>query len=223
MNPPKKKNLFLIVADHLLESDNLIKEWAEDAKLRRTWYWLCAFMVGFLAVTLIFRIPLRSFAGESETATLIYRWASFLLILAFIVITIIFTTQYARFVLSRKGVLHLPSIGFFYILSLIGFAKLHYFLYFLAPGFYTLTDPHVEWTPFFTDVAGGNYKLNFEFMLYSALNSMNAQYHRIAPSSAWVSLVTYIQSLYTLCLVAVLIAGYVNQKFEFRGDPPTED
>lgn len=214
----EKSNLFIVIADHLLENDKTTKPWAADKSLRVAWYWLCAWVVVFLALTILFRIPLRGIAGESPEITLIYRWTSLMLCVGVIVIAFHFTFFYAKFVLHQKGRLHLQSVLFFYVLTILGFSKLYYFLYFIQPTLFLYPASPIDPSPLFMDMNSGNYLINFEFMLFSALSSLNTQYHGIRSNSAWVSVALFAQSLYTLCMVAVLIAGYVNQQFEYVDD-----
>jgi hypothetical protein len=48
--------------------------------------------------------------------------------------------------------------------------------------------------------------------LFSAFQSVNGTYFKIRASSAGVSIITYVQSLFTISLISLLIASYVNQK-----------
>ena len=211
----EKSNLFIIIADHLLASDKSSKPWASDKGLRTSWYWLCGWFAAFFGQILIFRIPLQGIAAQSHEVTLIYRLLSTGLCLGLVVIAFHFTYVYAKFVLRQRGRLHLKSVLFFYSLTVVAFSKLFYFLYFIDPTLFNYPANPVDYSPVITDMSTGNYIMNLEFMLYSALSSLNTQYHGISANSAWVSVALFAQSLYSLCLVAVLIAGYVNQRFEY--------
>ena len=50
-----------------------------------------------------------------------------------------------------------------------------------------------------------------DFLVFSALQTLNSTYGRIRPESALVSILGWLQSLYTLALVALLVASYVSQ------------
>jgi hypothetical protein len=210
-----KPNLFIVAANHLLLRDKTMKSWSSNKQLRSAWNWLFAWLLGFFALTIIFRVPLRNLVSKSADVTLVYRWVMVVLSIGLIVIAFYFTFFYAKFVINKRGRLHLRSVLFFYVLTVVGFAKLYYFLYFIDPSLFLYSGSPINPSPLLTDMMAGNYLITLEFVLFSALNSLNTQYHGITANSAWVSVALFFQSLYTLCLVAVLIAGYVNQRFEY--------
>ena len=218
----RKPNLFIVIADCLLESDQKTKSWSSEKDLRTSWYWLCGLIVALFVIGIIFKIPLRGIAGESHEVTLIFRWLFTGLFLGFIVITFYFTYFYAKFALSHRGRLHLRTVFGFYLLTVIGFAGFYYFLYFIDPTLFSYPGSPINPTPF-TDTSLENYIMMLEFILFSAQSSLNTQYHGISANSASISVALYAQSLYTLSLVAVLIAGYVNQTFEYIDEDRSGD
>ena len=215
MSKSKAENIFIVIADHMLETTDMTKDWSKQTGLRRCWYWLCGLFFGQIGISFVFRTMLKSFAAHSTALTFVYRLIIAAVFLFIAVLTITFAFEYAKFVTTRRNRLHFLAVLFFYALSILSFGKLYYFIYFMWPNTFVYPGAPLVPSPLLDDLGFAHWHMTTEFILFSAFQSVNGSYPNIRPESMGVSVLLYVQSLFTLMLIAVLIAGYVNQRFDY--------
>ena len=82
----------------------------------------------------------------------------------------------------------------------------------LSPPSFDYTDPFVEPLQTISDDWWNNFRTKIDFLLFSALHSIGGGFHKIELNSYVSSLLGWIQSLYSISLIALFIASYVNQR-----------
>lgn len=208
------RKLIYKIARLMLESEVGTRDWVKEPSLLRCWYCFCGLVLASFFVTLLFRItPLCSWATRSIYATAAFRWIMFSIMMALIICVFIFTYQYFKYVLVERHKFMLQNVLFFYIISVVVFAMEYYFLYLISPSLFLYSNPPVAVVETLRPITLGTYLIKCDFLLFSAFHTVTGTYFKISPNSIWVSLMSYIQSLYTLALVALLVAAYVNRRF----------
>lgn len=192
----------------VLEADECSSGWSNVESLRRCTYILWALVVLFFLGFFLPRLLLEDYFADSVTATRIYRCFMLVISLGWIILTAAFTYFYYRYILSKGGQIYFQNIFYFYMLSVIFFGFSYFYLYLLFPYWFTFDSP-VPVSPTFMMIPR-SYITNF--ILFSAFQSVNGSYFRIRANSALVSLLTYFQAIYTISLIALFVASYVNQK-----------
>jgi len=151
---------------------------------------------------------------NSTLLTRIYRVSMVTTSLSVALTGIILSFFYYRHILIKRLRVSLEYIIYFYALSVIMFGIFYLCLYLLEPKFFNIVHPIYVVSQTWQRPP---YYLKCEFVLFSAFTSVNGSYYRIHANSAIVSLMTYIQSIYTIALLSLFIASYVNQKTKTTG------
>jgi hypothetical protein len=203
----------LRIADLLLESDEGTKDWVSVASLRRSWYVLCGILFAILVV-LALRSPLTPILASSAPTTLAYRVAILSLLILLECAVVFLAIRYYKYIISKKAPIRFDNILLFYFFSIIVFAGIYVEIYYIAPSSFTYQNPPVPYhatidsiIPFWTAL-----KMYFDFVLFSAFQTVNGAFYRIQGKALFISVLTYFQSLSTLGLVSLFIASYVNRK-----------
>jgi hypothetical protein len=211
--PATNRNVWLRVADLFLENEEGSRDWIKVPELRRAWYLVCG--LGIIAGVFAVSTPVfRPLIGSTESATLTFRLAASTLIILLIFGEIYLSFLYFRFALNRRVAIRLGTILNFYFSITFLFGLLHYFLYTIYPDSYLYDHPQAvvlsklstgaDWWP--------HLKMKSEFFLFSAFQTINGSFYKIQPRSTLVSVAAYLQTLYTVSLISLFIAAYVNRK-----------
>jgi len=134
----------------------------------------------------------------------------FLLSVGNIVLIMLAVYSYYQYVLSRGGRIFLSNVIVFYSCSVVFFGYAYLYFYALSPSSFVFGSPPVTIQP--THIQSLPFSFTMQFFLFSAFQSVHGSYYRIHVNSAWASIIAYFQSLFTIALIALLIASYVNQK-----------
>lgn len=207
----KTRDLLAKIINLVLESEEATSDWVNVTSLHRCFYGLVAGLFLFVVAILVPQTYyLNSHIGNSMAASQLYRY--FMLLLSTGIIIVIMTTVYFyyQYILSRGGHIYLSNIVIFYIFSVVFFGFSYLYLYSLFPNSFIFDSPTViiqrakiQQLPF---------SFTVQFIMFSAFQSVHGSYYRIHVNSALASIITYSQSLFTIALIALLIASYVNQK-----------
>ena len=206
------RNVLIKIADILLLSDESTANWITDKKLLQAWYLFC----GILAVLFIERLFFHFFVeyGEkSSLLTFLLRAINFGLSLISIGILINMTYCYFDFIVKKRIQISLDNVLVFYILSIVFWSFAYGYLYLLSPSYFAYVDPVV--VPTQTAVHLSWWKAmhaQLDFLIFSALHSTGGGFYKLRFNDLVSSIIGWIQSLYSLSLVVLLIASYVNQK-----------
>ncbi len=195
-----------LVLDHPVTND-----WLKNPPLRSSWYGLLVYIFSFLFISTIFRsTPLLDYLSEMEYGVLGYR--VFMTILATLGLVLFFqlTFHYFRHTIGQGNSIRFGNVLTFYLGEISFFALLYYFLFYVNPEFFKYNETLVKWSPLIRQLPISSTK--FYFMLYTAFESVGGKSVFIESNSIPVSIINYIQTLYSFCLVSLLIAGYINQK-----------
>jgi hypothetical protein len=206
----KGSNLFIQILNLILKSDKDSAEWVKVTSLRRCFYLYIIFH--FLALIDYFIVPgmVGLYLETSVIATRIYRFSMFFIFLGWIILTMTFAYYYYRYVLSKGAPIILEYILYFYFYSVFCFGASYFYIYLLFPNLFIFDSLPSAISPTFTRSIPGLIPLNF--FLFSAFQSVHGSYYRIHVNSALISIMTYIQSVFTIALIALFISSYVNQK-----------
>jgi hypothetical protein len=210
----KKPNLLIKIANLLLESDEASADWIHHAPLRRCFYLLS----GLLGLLILNNwVTPRLFEDALHTSlfvTRLHRWSMFILCTLSIATTIITALYYFRYVLSKGARVYLQNILYFYICAVLYFALLYFYTFTLFPNSFAFQPEPISIAPTFTRIPSS---VVLHFFMFSAFQSVNSTYFKIKPSSWLPSVIAYVQSLFTISLISLLVASYVNQKTKAKG------
>lgn len=193
----------------ILESDEASSDWSNHTPLFRCVSVQVILMVLLVLVGFASTVVLTDFLTNSVTATLIYRTTMVVLALANVIAVIITVYYYSSYVFSKRGRMYLQNVLLFYTLSVLFFGVAYFYLYLLHPVLFVINPPSMAIPSSLGRVSRA---LRFEFFLYSGLQSVNGGYYRIHPNSSIISVLAFAQTLFTIVLVSLLIASYVNDK-----------
>jgi len=198
----------------VLSADEGSKDWVNVGPLRRSWYWLLGLAI---ASAITGFIGTQFFVFESsEIAALVLR--IFLIASLFGAIAANFTMcwLYYKYVLKHTVELALSNILFFYLVATMTFGACYNQLYRVNPSLFSYNQPSRMTTVLWT-VPPLSYQIQrLHFLLFSALQSVNGGYYKIASHSVIVSFMGYAQGVFTIGLLALLVAAYVNRASQFR-------
>ena len=198
------------LANLLLVADEGTKDWVNVPALRRLWYAFCALMLALVGMSLGVML-IKEVLNQSEATVLSVRVILLCIFASLIGVLIKLTISYFKFVLGRRAAITLENVGFFYITSVLLFGMLYLELWLLAPTTFSFPSPPVEHSPKL--VGGiGFLRLKIDFILFSALRTVGSTSYAIQTNSVVSALISWLQGIYTLSLIALLIASYVNQK-----------
>lgn len=207
----KRKGLFLSIADLILLSEKGTADWVDVPSLRRLWYTFFAFLGLLITYVWILNPMLLSLADNSESFTLFSRIAVLCLGILLTSLSLLTSVEYFKYVLSKNVSIKLSNVFVFYIYSVIFFGLIYYQLWLSFPSLFAYIQPPVSHTALPITNIWGLTQMKWEFMAFSALQTVNGSFYKIQPNGLIPSLIGWVQSVYTLCLIALLIASYVNQ------------
>jgi hypothetical protein len=202
------------IADLALSADEDSKDWIKVVPLRRSWYWL----LGLVTASAIIGFIGTQFAvfASSELAALILRSLLIATLFGAIAANFAMCWLFYKYVLKRTVDLALSNVFFFYLVATMSFAACYNQLYRFNPSLFSYNQPSTMTTVLWT-VPPLRYQIQrLHFVLFSALQSVNGGYYQIASHSVIVSLMGYVQGIFTICLLALLVAAYVNRTSQFR-------
>lgn len=206
-----KTNEFILkIADLFLLSDEETADWVKIKRLRQAWYSFF-FLSIFVSIFHNLIIPFGDLMHNSARLTLIYRMTFSVLDCLVILSLISMTISYFRHVISKNHPIYLWNILCFYIFQVIFFGVLYKQIYFLIPDSFRYIDAPIDYSPVLVKSLL-LYKVQCHFLLFSACQSVNGGFYLIQPAAILPSILIWVQSIYTLSLIALLIASYVNQK-----------
>jgi hypothetical protein len=130
----------------------------------------------------------------------------------FLLLLIAFVYIYYKHTIQDNRIIYLANIIFFYLVGVVFFCLMYLSLYCLYPALFRVDDSFPKISRTLQQSGIDNIILRIHFTLFSAFHSINGSYFRIDPNSVIISIITYIQSLFSLSLVSLFIASYVNQK-----------
>lgn len=204
----KTSELIVKIANLVLESDEETADWIHETDLRRCFYSSWVFLILWGLNSFVTPAGFGERLRASVVATEVYRWSMFVIIVAYIASIIVMAFYYFRYVLSKRGRIYLRNILYFYILAVLFFGLLYFYTFTLFPNSFSFEGVPTVPTTY------GHIPTSVvrHFLLFSAFQSVNGTYFRIRPSSWLPSIITYVQSLFTISLISLLVASYVNQK-----------
>jgi len=202
------------IADLVLTSDEGTEDWIRVGPLRISFYWWLGSIVGYFVLTVI-GLQLEIFA-TSKFAAATLRFVLIAILIGGIGGLFTMCRLYYAHVLRRTVGLSLNNVVFFYVAAVVMFGTCYNQLYRVNASLFSYPNPPV--TPNVLWVSSPlEYQLQrLDFLLFSALQSVNGGYYRISSHSLIISALGYIQAVFTICLLALLVAAYVNRKSELR-------
>lgn len=208
-----KKSLIIRIADVWLEDDKHLLSWRSDPNLLKMWYLLfTTIILSFSVLVIVMITPIATYMRSSKEATLVFRFMLLAFSLCIIAITVGFSSRYYVYTIVKAHAVDIVNIGFFYILACCGFFMAYFYIYLLWPGSFIVKQPTIIVSPLAQEINLESAKLRLDFFLFSALQSVNGSYFRVQINSTLISVLAYIQSLYTMSLVVLFISAFVNQK-----------
>lgn len=208
----KTRILFIKLTELFLLSDEGTKHWADVLVLRRLTFWIVGLaLLNFSFFMVIIITPVLSILESSATWTLVYRcWAS---VFSFFLVAVllVFTYKYVRYTLTEGGLITLHDIGTFYFMEVFFFFMLYASISNLFPDMLAISQPTITISSTLIRPSVEYYRQRLDLLLFSAFQSVNGSYYRVRPNSIVLSIFAYIQSLYTLVMIAIVVSSYVNR------------
>jgi hypothetical protein len=213
MNHKKKPFLFQIV-DLFLTSEEGSKEWINYKPLLVSSYAMVILFLCYLMYSTIFINLIRHLLKTSALLTMLSRWGFLVLNVAIMVNLIIETYYYYRFVITKKAHIYLSHILVYYSATIFICGLVYISIYMLDRTCVRYINPPFQVTELYNlDVTAlAHYRMILDFVLYSAFKSLTGNYFAIESNSVIVSIINWIQSLYTLSLISLFISSYVVDK-----------
>jgi len=149
----------------------------------------------------------------------LFRVTALFLFLGILASLIFITFNYYKYVIGRDLPVRLTNVLTFYVYGVLFFGLSYEMLYIIRPQVFVYRNPPFQVTATYSKHGLNGYLMALDFVVYSALQSLSGHYYRIEPSSIFASLLNWLQSLYTLSLLSLLVASYVNQRT--RGARPS--
>jgi hypothetical protein len=199
----------------MLESDEGSRDWVSVPALRRAWYLFLGGTIAFILLSIFPLLAFRPVLASTESGSFIYRLAVVTLLVLVTAGNISLAFLYFKFALGRKISIRLATIFQFYFYVTVWFGFLYYSLYILNPSFFLYDYPPVLILPRVSATAPDWFaamRMKGDFLLFSAFQTVNGSFYKIQPRSTVVSIATYGQTLFTISLVSLFIAAYVNRK-----------
>lgn len=212
----KTKEFLLKLTDLFLQSDKASADWVKVPSLRWTSYLLFITGLSIVVFNIGMRIPLHSFVKNSETLTTVFRLINLILMGAIAVISIVLSAQYYRYVLSQSVPINLSNVISIYFLNVAAFGMVYYFYYTIDQSAFQYSSPPIQVEPTMMVVSGAHHLMKMQFFVFSACQSLNADYFRIVPKSSIISILGLVQSIFTLVLIALVVSSYVAQKLKTK-------
>ncbi len=180
--------------------------------LQRLWYSFCALALLFFLTSLVVIIPFQDLLSKSKIAVICVRAFPLCIDAALIFVLINMSIYYFKYVLEMRATIRRQNILFFYVVSVILFALMCRQLWLLFPSTFSYPEPPFQYQSDIIINGSPVIKLTLDFVLFSALSTVGANYFALQTNSALSAFLTWLQGIYTLSLIALLIASYVNQK-----------
>jgi len=206
----KPLQLSLYVADLLLVSEGS-EESVREPKVRIVWHTFFFSLLIFAALTTLFNMVIKSHMEHSELAAIIYRAFYSVCLGYFIALLYLLAYRHYIYLLKTGRDLRFQQIIFFYIFGVLLFAKLYGSLFFLQPNLFTYSHPIIEPTACLMEFSLLIYALLADFFVYSACVTVSIEYPRIMSSSLLVSALNVMQILFSLTIVAIFIATFIQK------------
>ncbi len=124
---------------------------------------------------------------------------------------IVMTVIYFKYIIEKRVQIKITLVIEFYLVSIIIWGAIYFKLYTIWPDSFKYINPAISYSETISKSLN-NFAAALHFNLYSAFNSLTSSYYRVESNSSIVSVLVWIQSLYTLMIISFLIASYVNQK-----------
>jgi hypothetical protein len=204
----KTRDLLTSIVNLILESDDKSSDWVKVKPLRRCFYLISGLLVLFIFNYLIGATALVTTLQSSATATWLHRFSMLLISLGNIISIMLTAYFYYRYILNKGVRIYLQNILIFYFVSTLFFGYSYFYLYLIYPNSFVFNSNPPTVASTYT------HGISFlrEFWLFSAFQSVNGSYYRIRVNTALASIMTYIQAVFTIVIIALFIASYVNLK-----------
>jgi len=207
------KELLLKIADVVLQSDEESADWIEVDYLRKCWYWLFFISFGTFALNgLIGGTPLHGLFANSTQATLWFRVCFLILTLAGTIAILVLALNYYKYILSKGAPIRFINVIGIYVGNVIFFGMTYFYIYSLKPSLFEYLSPPTQLAPTLSENTLEQIAVKYQFVIFSAFQSVNASFFKIKVTSSLVSVLSIIQFLFTLVLITLVVSSFVNQR-----------
>ena len=215
----KTKELFHRVANLLLAADDCSKDWVKNPSLRKSWNIFLAWVLGIAGVGLLLNLtPAGPYVARIHTGAFWTRIGMAVLMVIALALLGRLAVAYYTYTIIGKRAIRLGNVLFFYAVGTVLFGGLYYSVFYAYPDWFAVQTAHIKWTSSLRGV--DTFYTRLHFVIFSALTSAGASYPYIEGASVFVSVAGYIQKLCTFSLVALFVAGFVNQHARISPPPP---
>jgi hypothetical protein len=205
------KKLLFDIADGFLLLDKGSSGWIQVPSIRRSWYAFCVMAVVAILAVLLYLSPLSLLIEDSEALTLVYRAVLLLIYTIWASSIVALSINYFKHIIVTNNTVHLENVGLFYVVGVCLWGLIYFQIYTLIPNSFVYTEAPLHYSPVMVRSSGA-VVARFHFLLFSALQTLNVDFHRIRINSILPSILMWVQAAYNFGLIALLIASYINQR-----------
>jgi hypothetical protein len=193
------------IADLLLVSDGDV-EWTKAPRVRQGWH----FLILLTVATFVGKYILQQI--EPPPTLIISGYLAVIMILSLSALAYLMYQYYFCLLLPGKD-LRLKGIVFFMVTAAILFSILYRELFFLNGNLFSYPAPILTSRAHMNGLAGwlSLHLTLLDFLIYSACTMLFLSYPRIASNSMLVSALNVIQVLFTVVMLSLLVATFVNK------------
>ena len=206
----KNKNIIIKIAELFLENEESSIDWKKDKKLMYSWQFFFISIIVFTIFAFLGYI-LNPQLITSPELTASYRIVRIFLLILMIFAHIILTLHYYRFIIKSPSKIYFVKIIQFYLISILLFGFAYAALHAYDSTNFVSTINLPEHSETYVNYGLRGYLITFKFHLYSALQSVTGNFSGIKSNSIVVSIFNYLQNIYTLALLTLLISTFVNR------------
>lgn len=220
MQPFPKLNLIQLsrlVADLCLLSEGS-EAWVREPAIRRTWHALFFTTIGVMLFNWVFFPFVPGQVIENVVFTFYFRLGMVTVSLWILFLILVLSYQYYRFLLLTGKDLRFRSIFLLFVTAVLIFSIHYKHLYFLEFSLFEYPDSPVVLGPALERLGIlRSLIISVDFVVYSFCTSLSLDYPRITSASMIVSALNIIQVLYSYCVVALLVATFVQKSGTHHG------
>ncbi len=210
-------NIIIKIADIFLETEESSFDWKKDKSIMISWY-----ILFFLVLIVILYKGLINLLmpqlSNSIKLTYIFRIGNLSLATFMIFALGHLTFRFYRFIIYANNRIYFINIIYFYIMSILLFSYAYNLLNQINSEFFISTIDLPVHSETYVNHGLMRFLTGLKFMLYSALQSVTGNFNGINSNSVIVSIYNYLQNIYTISLLSLLISTFVSRNSNKHSD-----
>ena len=193
----------------LLQLDNE-EEVLSVPEVVKAWYFFFYFIIIGTFLHLWVNICCPRGSNYETTYTFVIRIVDVIYYVCVLLLFFILIFNNYKFLMIKGKNLKLGNLFFYYVIGTLIFGKIYGSIYVLNQNYFKYFNPPIQ----ITDVVQGGLKafmLGIDFIIYSFLSSLSAEYYRIIPNHNWISILNVVQLLFTFFILSILVTLFLQK------------